>query len=264
MCGIFCALSRHEHVWPTSSVVQLLGARGPDASGQLALTTSNFEQVRSEPGADPGYSVFVSLFSTVLSLRGPVTIHQPYSDPKRKSALCWNGEAWSIRGNQTFGNDTIAVWQLLHQTLEKETSLNTEDGPASMRASSLSRVLSQIAGPYAFIFYDETTSTVYFGRDFLGRRSLVRKVGERGDLIFSSITDGESNGSWTEIEADGLYFIQLRQDASFSRSSTYEHELWGDYAVGKVAYTTSRERGRNESYVGQPLPFDFLGSWRGR
>lgn len=94
--------------------------------------------------------------------------------------------------------------------------------------------MSQIAGPYAFVFVDASRSSVYFGRDFLGRRSLLYKVDADGNLLLSSVTNGSSGEGWSEVEADGVYCIDLSLQ---SVSATGNLERWGDFVVAKTAYT---------------------------
>ena len=70
-------------------------------------------------------------------------------------------------------------------------------------------VLRTISGPFAFVYYDNIHELVYFGRDCLGRRSLLYNVDDiPGTILLSSIADSAS-GSWHEIEADGIYVLAL-------------------------------------------------------
>lgn len=120
--------------------------------------------------------------------------------------LCWNGEAWSIGGEPTSGNDTKAIHRLLVSALEPCGII--KDPTES--ASRIAKALSSVAGPYAFVFFDQTHGRLYFGRDFLGRRSLLKCVTDTGDLIISSVSDGDPAAGWAEIEADGVYCVDLR------------------------------------------------------
>lgn len=237
MCGIFCAVARHGcHVVPSSTVKQRLLARGPDASKEILFTVG---------GASGNDVVSLTLFSTVLSLRGPVTTEQPFQQHgSSDSALCWNGEAWNIRRQRLDenDNDTAAVHELLCLALcplgQSETRLQ-ESAVAS--ACTVSRTLAQISGPYAFVYYHKHTSRLFFGRDFLGRRSLLWKVGQHGELLLSSIGDGSLDGSWTEVEADGIYCIDLNSasDAAALPTADGTPAISIDPRVFKVPYTFS-------------------------
>jgi asparagine synthetase B (glutamine-hydrolysing) len=214
MCGIFCSVSRHEHVEPSSAVKSLLDARGPDASNTVHL--------RSEAS-----QAFITCHSTVLSLRGSTTTTQPLSKAGSKSTLCWNGEAWGVRGERPAGNDTICIFDVLEQV----TTLSPPGSTVIEAATAVARALSEVAGPYAFVFFDELHSRVYFGRDFLGRRSLLRSVDPNGNLLLSSITDGLLENDWIEVEADGVYCIELSR-----ASGDQQMKRWGDFAVARVPY----------------------------
>ena len=80
----------------------------------------------------------------------------------------------------------------------------------------ITRVINSISGPFAFVFYDKQNGRVWFGRDCLGRRSLLLhhatfdRDGYDG-LVVASVTDGHPGKGWEEVEADGLYHIELGQ-----------------------------------------------------
>ena len=71
--------------------------------------------------------------------------------------------------------------------------------------------MTKLPGPFAFVFLDKRHGQLYFGRDRLGRRSLVSKYDfDLGTFELCSIS-GEK-GFWLEVEADGVY--QLSYDSS--------------------------------------------------
>lgn len=235
MCGIFCSLSRHRQVEPTASVKKLLLARGPDALNQVTIECA---------GQESQSTTFITCCSTVLSLRGFVTVAQPLQDQDSQSTLCWNGEAWSIEGVRPVGNDTTSVLELLTR------STSSDKGPVTTQA--VPSALSQIAGPYAFVFVDASRSTVYFGRDFLGRRSLLCKVDADGSLLFSSVTDGPSGQGWSEVEADGIYSIDLTLQPISEASNV---EKWGEFSVKRTEYAyvnASDDKNNSVGRLSQP------------
>lgn len=129
---------------------------------------------------------------------------QPLLDNSSGSILCWNGEAWKIGGQPVVGNDSEAVFDLLLKACS-----GSED---DMQDSSHKRVLaalSTVTGPFAFVFYDAANKTIYYGRDCLGRRSLLRKITSDAKLIISSICDNDTGDEWVEVKADGIYAIDL-------------------------------------------------------
>lgn len=236
MCGIFCSINSTEHRPPTAQVKHLLAARGPDALQELRVTIAG--------------TAFVTLCSTVLSLRGSTTTEQPYTRPPHStSALCWNGEAWAVMGERPRGSDTGCVYDLLQSALDHET-LDASANIALASAQALSRALSQLAGPYAFVFYHEPSATISFGRDFLGRRSLLYRRTREGSLLLSSAPDASSNVTWAEVEADGIYSIHLQSRASDIRRN--DEAVWGDFLVEKVPYTYAVEPSDDLDSVGIP------------
>ncbi|KAK4506574.1 hypothetical protein PRZ48_000306 [Zasmidium cellare] len=119
-------------------------------------------------------------------------------------------------------------------------------------ATTISQAMSQVAGPYAFVFHDAARRRLFFGRDFLGRRSLLRQITRDGDILLSSVTDGATSNSWSEVEADGVYCIDLSK-RSYSRDK-FEGELnmWGNYFVANAPHTVqSSTPGDNISVIPQ-------------
>jgi len=226
MCGIFFAVSVRAPRWPTPEHEALLRCRGPDSCHRAEAGINEFNQ--SERSA-PMRGVHITFLSTVLSLRGEITVEQPYKRDEEASRLCWNGEAWTIDGLSTDGNDTQAVYDELLQV----TQAKGDD--TVRRADKIARALSQIAGPYAFVFHDALHDVVYFGRDFLGRRSLLTCVTEGGDLLISSVTDNASGAGWAEVEADGVYCINLKQPAD-QLDPAQPWTRYGDFGVMRVPY----------------------------
>lgn len=73
----------------------------------------------------------------------------------------------------------------------------------------LKDAFESIAGPYALVYFDATAGRVWFGRDVLGRRSLLYKrygKGWEAGFMVASVGDGDG---WEEVEADGLRFLDL-------------------------------------------------------
>ncbi|KAJ4368465.1 hypothetical protein N0V83_006822 [Neocucurbitaria cava] len=210
MCGIFCSLSHNDYMTPDANTQQLLQNRGPDHTGrhQFLIQPS---RVTDDDNSSQFHTTFLS---TVLSLRGSTVVPQPLVDKASGSVLCWNGEAWSIREHVVTGNDSDIVFARL-----LEACAGSPD--ASTRA--VISLLSSIRGPYAFVFYDARNSRLYYGRDCLGRRSLLKKSTQDGTLILSSVCDNASGEAWEEVEADGIYFVNLHSETSTPPTLRPEH-----------------------------------------
>jgi asparagine synthetase B (glutamine-hydrolysing) len=68
-------------------------------------------------------------------------------------------------------------------------------------------VLSEIEGPFAFVYFDASQNKIWFGRDCLGRRSLLWQQSETS-FILSSVASTDL-GAWQEVPANGFYAINL-------------------------------------------------------
>lgn len=163
--------------------------RGPDH-----ITTHETRLVQG--GADGTSVTHLAFTSSVLALRGDHVAQQPFIDPETGSVFCWNGEAWKIRQHDVSGNDGEAIAALLNQAVGRVL----ED-----REAAILKVLRSIDGPFAFVFFDKPSGKIYYGRDRLGRRSLVIREGSQG-ITLSSITDAV-DPQWREVEADGIYVL---------------------------------------------------------
>lgn len=88
-------------------------------------------------------------------------------------------------------------------------------------------ILQKIEGPYAFVYYKAKLNKLYFGRDCLGRRSLLWYKSENGPFMLSSVgmapkAEDENKGVWGEVPANGIYHIDL---AKTSEDYVGEHVL---------------------------------------
>jgi asparagine synthetase B (glutamine-hydrolysing) len=219
MCGIYASISTQRFQTPSNLLKELLRNRGPDHTGELLARVD---------GHKNGTSYWISLFSTVLGLRGGHTVAQPFVDAFNNSTLCWNGEAWKIGLNPVSGNDGQAVFDLLIKASSKQTS--SVDSTAAIL-----HVLRSISGPFAFVFLDAYHNQLYFGRDRLGRRSLLYKSDENTNIQLSSIAD-DISGGWLEVEADAVYRLSLddkqNENGNHEQSripfTTIHRHLWID------------------------------------
>ncbi|KAK4547400.1 hypothetical protein LTR36_001056 [Oleoguttula mirabilis] len=251
MCGIFCAVSCPTPVWPSPEIQQLLEKRGPDSSDRRIFTvTRDTRETRDQPQLDTR----ITFVSTVLSLRGQATVQQPYQVSTSSSTLCWNGEAWAVKGVAPEGNDTAAVFRLLDDAEAAQTPLEGTRrlDQTSQRAASIARQIAQIAGPYAFVFHDAAHGLLFYGRDFLGRRSLLTKLTEQGDILIASVTDAPVIDGWSEVEADGLYCVDLLQVLDRAGDGGRETP-YSRHPVTKVSYH-SAEDARHAPLAAVDLP----------
>lgn len=192
MCGIFFSSGPESDHPVSDNTLEYLCRRGPDQIDRVVVNDQN---------------VCCSFFSSVLALRGDSLVAQPLQDPQTDSILCWNGEAWKIDDTLIAGNDAQTIFDNLlragprnpYQALDERERLD----------DAIVRFLSRVSGPFAFIFYNARQGSVYYGRDRLGRRSLLRTKPNNGDIVISSVCIGPSTKNWAEVEADGVYVIHL-------------------------------------------------------
>jgi asparagine synthetase B (glutamine-hydrolysing) len=68
--------------------------------------------------------------------------------------------------------------------------------------------LTHVQGPYAFIYV--TTDRIYFGKDPMGRRSLLYSYDMKYFVLSSCAL--QKSPSWIELPVDGIYCLQFNQD----------------------------------------------------
>jgi asparagine synthetase B (glutamine-hydrolysing) len=218
MCGIHVALSRNGAApSPSQELKTCLVNRGPDHLGREHATII----------ADDGSSISLAFTSTVLSLRGDHVTPQPFRTAADGSVLCWNGEAWKMDGHPVKGNDGKAVFARLAAASDETAVLH---------------VLRGIRGPFAFVYLDAPASRLYFARDRLGRRSLLQTHDDAGGLTLSSVADAADIGGWSEVEADGIYMLDLQTWHASTRPPVARRS-WGldgeepeDHVSGDAAF----------------------------
>ncbi|KAF1990746.1 cytoplasm protein [Aulographum hederae CBS 113979] len=195
MCGIHCTVSWHGFASIDASHEEKLRARGPDSICHHKVAVQH-------PTAHAPHA-FLTFTSTVLSLRGSEIVAQPLVDHSTGSVLCWNGEAWNIASSPVPCNDSKTIFTLLLHVAV------TTDGDRETSKDRVLDILSSIRGPFAFVFYDASNTRLFFGRDCLGRRSLVQWAGSAGDFCLSSISDNVNPDSVTELVANNVYVLKL-------------------------------------------------------
>lgn len=230
MCGIFFSCSEKDHCHPSEALLEILQKRGPDG------VSTSLRMARFGPTAAPGSgfdmqmtTTFLTFVSTVLSLRGDTLVSQPLEDPSSGSLLCWNGEAWKTSVGVVQGNDAEVIFRLfLDATQTHNDGLMDNSFTSEDKLQNLTKHVANIAGPFAFLFYDAPNQRVLYGRDALGRRSLLVKRYSLGGLTLCSVSDSSDCEEWEEVEADGIYMLDLRAgiDSPPTRVYIIDHIPW--------------------------------------
>lgn len=218
MCGIHAVISTSGSSEISENLKRCLCNRGPDhiQTHATRLSTRN----------DDAPTTQLVFTSTVLALRGDHVARQPFIDPASGSVFCWNGEAWKIRHQHVAGNDGETIAGLLNDAIRC--------GNPCDREHAILDVLRAIDGPFAFVLFDKPSNRVYYGRDRLGRRSLLMQAVSQ-QLILSSVADS-ADLSWKEVEADGVYVLDLdRNDPGNGLNESFTSPTRRDWLEGDDA-----------------------------
>lgn len=248
MCGIICYISAGSPCSePTPDLIELLKARGPDYTGSIRITLKSLDIVldtSSEKQEESGQNdTYISCHASVLSLRGSEVTSQPIQQASSLSGrhghvkspiLCWNGEVFGYQGKQlgnsssetngdataqtslTYGqSDTAWIYENLHEAsrIEFERRKANITGNDQLSAkSAVCRVIDKIQGPFAFVFVDTFNERLYYGRDRLGRRSLLTKRINDNEICIASVSDGTEG--WKEVAPEERHILDLDDNRS--------------------------------------------------
>ena len=211
MCGIFFSCSQEKHRPPSNALNDNLQRRGPDGADSISSSVTLETTASRNFGLEMSkQTCFLTFLSTVLSLRGNSVVRQPLRDPESGALLCWNGEAWKISNQSIQGNDAKGVFDVFLHAVKRHSG-DADNALASSNRSlqAVIDMLCSIAGPYAFVLYDTQNHRVFYGRDALGRRSLLIRRYSKTSIVISSICDPTDSGEWMEVEANGIYVLDL-------------------------------------------------------
>ncbi|MCJ1433933.1 hypothetical protein MMC27_003298 [Xylographa pallens] len=210
MCGIFFSCSIDKPIFPSELLLKNLRRRGPDSFKVVQHTYQSVNTTELLAQSSPVQTLHLVFVSTVLSLRGNAIVEQPLVDKDSGSLLCWNGEAWSLDEEPITGNDAQTVFDALLNTTEAFLpGREMQPGERELRVQAVLRIIGGLAGPFSFVFYDALSQQVFYGRDVIGRRSLLQSRSSPSVFMVSSISDWPASENWTEVEAYGIQIINL-------------------------------------------------------
>ncbi|XP_069126175.1 asparagine synthetase domain-containing protein 1-like [Argopecten irradians] len=182
MCGICCVCSDTQEREDWKGFIEKnsrVGRRGPDCSSSHQIDVGCH-----------GKQLFLQ--GHVLHLRGQLT-PQPLQD-HHGNTLLWNGEI--------FGGIEVGDKENDTQILLKELSGSSDPG-------HLLSTLAKVQGPWAFVYWEEKTKHLWFGRDMFGRRSLLWHLPQnrKEPFILSSTKVGPQE--FREIPSVGIYCLHF-------------------------------------------------------
>jgi asparagine synthetase B (glutamine-hydrolysing) len=163
----------------------------------------------------------ITFLSSVLHLRGDFT-PQPIID-QSGNILIWNGEI--------FGGIDVPDDQNDGLILSFELSKCNED--------DIPKLMSRIDGPWSFAYWKPETKTLWFGRDRLGRRSLLVSYNNFRFAI-SSVAINHPDFDWEEVTTSGIYSINF---------NTSNNNLYSSGTITHYPYSMYGENVRSKSLV---------------
>jgi asparagine synthetase B (glutamine-hydrolysing) len=182
MCGIIVSIALSGEPTSHDEFIPWIGARGPDSLKTHTVHVSSL---------DSQNRLTLSFTSSVLHLRGKKVTVQPLIS-EDDDVLCWNGEIWKGLKVLDDENDGAKLLEALSST------------------DKIWDVMGRIEGPWAIVYYSAKQEKIYYGRDCLGRRSLLRgENSDRGVCVLSSVAVGDY--SWGDDKVDGLWCIDLKE-----------------------------------------------------
>ncbi|XP_058974489.1 asparagine synthetase domain-containing protein CG17486 isoform X4 [Musca domestica] len=163
MCGILCCFSKTDHECLSKELIGILHNRGPNSESILTVNEIIFA----------GF---------VLHHQGTEMCPQPIKTDRH--IFIFNGDVFNLPRNACEISDTNWIF-------------NKISGAKDERA--LISCFRSIEGPFSFILYDNRLGNLFFGRDSLGRNSLLMENSKSHLRILS--TSYLSQDKRTEIAA---------------------------------------------------------------
>eukprot|EP00892_Ulva_mutabilis_P012562 jgi/Ulvmu1/9679/UM055_0017.1 len=246
MCGIYCVVNsgyRDQGSWDAS--LEHFLRRGPDAQGSCCVPAVSH--------SDSCDIVDASLHGSLLQLRGNSVASLPLVD-SAGNALCFNGEIFDGVSVAPGESDSEAFLQAFAQACDASFPFACNGGcPASESSSTakgshcsapdhdqdaVQRLTQQLRGPYAFVFWHQSSQQLLCGRDPLGRRSLLLVCSPGKPAVITSVQPQQSSSqsrssprppagvtaqgphaaAWSELPRDGAMRGINRARAACSRT----------------------------------------------
>ncbi|KAG0251040.1 hypothetical protein BG011_007890 [Mortierella polycephala] len=210
MCGILFSIqgqrtdSQEAYARTWATLQELNSRRGPSAQDVYTVSLAQ-DEISSRVG-------LMTFYGAVLHLRGDFVTRQPHVS-ETGNVLLWNGEIFDgifVGHHQNDGR--VLMDQLDKLSLDKGIKDHT---------SAFLGIMAKIEGPYAFVYYHASSNRVYFGRDCLGRRSLLwhkeQQIEGGMDLPFILTSVGYSSFKsdllpLDEVPADGIYCLSIQSN----------------------------------------------------
>jgi len=222
---------------------EALRRRGPDnlgyesrcllADGTVVVSDGYNDGVEGKVGVSDSGVADLFFIGATLHLRGAKLVSQPLVAPTG-SVLVYNGEIYGGIQVADDENDTRALFTSLesccscdcHALGRDKTCLCCGSG-----AKSVLQLLSTIKGPWALIYWQMKSNTIWFGRDAFGRRSLLVHWPTADDsrFILSSVSplSFAKNNSGPTVND----FVSDHDMSNHTKASYWEELPCGIYSI---------------------------------
>ncbi|KAG0289524.1 hypothetical protein BGZ96_006954 [Linnemannia gamsii] len=216
MCGILFSIQDRNveptesfaHTW--STLQELNSRRGPSAQNSHNVALNHPSTDNLDP-ASWSNNIDMTFYGAVLHLRGDNVTRQPHVSSKG-NVLLWNGEIFDGIAVDHHENDGRVLMDQL-EAISTRCHGTHED-----HRQEFLNLMAKIEGPYAFVYFHAQSQSVYFGRDCLGRRSLLwhKSVQEDSTIGLPLMLTSTGYSAFRnellqleEVPADGIYSLSL-------------------------------------------------------
>lgn len=199
MCGIALLVGEHE-AWPGLE--------------QVALSKGAYTLSGTYTSSSDVYG-YVNLAVGVLSLRGN-DVPQPLTHSHMPGCyLAWNGEIFECDAALEHELSGKNVGVVLMDNIARAVTEMSGD-----IAKAIVQTLARIEGPYAFVLLDTERHRVFYGRDHLGRRSLLQSQDSRC-LVSAGTALANSTFSFREVDCTYIWEVDTitQQVQRYERNS---------------------------------------------
>ncbi|PIN16750.1 hypothetical protein CDL12_10595 [Handroanthus impetiginosus] len=146
----------------------------------------------------------LQFIGATLQLRGVNPVVQPLTD-EFGNVLVYNGEIFGGIDFNSDSNDSEILLQSLGQCFSCTSDKDRRSSCCSRGSQkSVPELLSRVRGPWTLIYWQDSSKTLWFGRDAFGRRSLLVHWPTVHDprLLLSSVSPTSSNQQCYDIDDD--------------------------------------------------------------
>nr|CAD7400549.1 unnamed protein product [Timema cristinae] len=121
--------------------------------------------------------------------------------------------------------------QLLFQSGNTETS-DTKVLLDALGEVPLLQVMCTVRGPYSFIYWNNTSKRLWFGRDRIGRHSLLWQINTLGSMLALTSVAKKSRPEFQEVPACGIFCAHLDENSGLN--SIHLHP-WSDMTEDEIS-----------------------------